>query len=141
MASVGLNELEHIFTQQLKLSEEEKTEVLRHFKEIRFAPKAFYLQEGEVCRAKAVIKQGAFKIFFTDASAQEHVLFFRFENMWLGDMESYHSGNPSRISIQALEESMIISINKRDFEKLELPHSCATTLVHGKHRTDVYCLV
>jgi CRP-like cAMP-binding protein len=46
-------------------------------------------------------------------------LFFSFEDWWLGDLESYHTQQPGKLYIQAIEDCELLCIPKTDLDKLE----------------------
>src|SRR5690606_37194493 len=48
----------------------------------------------------------------------EHILQFGIENWWINDLNSYLNNEPSRMYIQAIEDTTLIQINKMDLEEL-----------------------
>jgi len=89
------------------------------FKEMSIRKKDYYLKEGSISTAKAYIKKGCSRTFVIDENAKEHILFFAFEDWWLADFESYHSGNPGKQYFQALEDMELLVISKQDFTRME----------------------
>ena len=61
-------------------------------------------------------------MYLLDENAKEHNLQFAVENWWIGDIGSFHSGEPSRLYIEALENSTILQIKKDDQLKLFVEH-------------------
>lgn len=61
---------------------------------------------------------GCFKVFHTDRNAAEQILYFAIENWWISDIDSFINRIPSKLTIQALEDSEILLISKKDKEKL-----------------------
>lgn len=112
------NPLIAYFNQLLTLSEEEVTIVEATFKERRVKKRQFILQEGEVCKLNTFVVEGCFKMYMVDENGKEHNLQFAIENWWIGDIGSFHSGQPSRLYIEALENSIILQIKKEDQLKL-----------------------
>lgn len=51
-------------------------------------------------------------------SGKEHNLQFAIENWWIGDIGSFHGDTPTRLNIEALENSIILQIKKEDQLKL-----------------------
>jgi len=90
------------------------------FKEMSIRKKDYYLKEGSISTAKAYVKKGCCRTFVIDENAKEHILFFAFEDWWLADFESYHSGNPGKQYFQALEDMELLVISKQDFTKMEI---------------------
>ena len=61
-------------------------------------------------------------MYAIDSKGKEHNLQFAIENWWIGDISSFHSGEPSRLYIEALENSVILQITKQDQLKLFTDH-------------------
>jgi CRP-like cAMP-binding protein len=53
-----------------------------------------------------------------DSNGKEHNLQFAIENWWIGDIGSFHSEKPSKLYIEAIENSIILQCNKEDQLKL-----------------------
>lgn len=105
---------------QLKICPDDLQLILYNFHEQKVEKKDFLVRQGEIVQMKGFLKEGAMRIYYLDSNAKENILFFRFEGSWLGDMESYHLAQPSKIFIQALEDCSVLTISKKDFEILEI---------------------
>ena len=53
-----------------------------------------------------------------DDKGKEHNLQFAIENWWIGDIGSFHTEEPSKLYIEAMENSIILQIKKEDQLKL-----------------------
>jgi len=53
-------------------------------------------------------------MYLLDKKGNEHNLQFAVENNWIADIGSFHSENPSELFIEAMEQSTIFQINKKD---------------------------
>jgi CRP-like cAMP-binding protein len=73
--------------------------------------KEFLFEQGKICQTEAFILSGTFRIFYCDQKGLEHVLYFAFKDWWMGDMVSFNSTEPSALSAQALEPSLISTID------------------------------
>ena len=49
-----------------------------------------------------------------DENGKEHNLQFAIENWWIGDIGSFHTEQPSKLYIEAIENSVILQIKKED---------------------------
>ncbi|MBS7255720.1 Crp/Fnr family transcriptional regulator [Flavobacterium branchiicola] len=107
----------------IDLSESEfaKLSSFYHVEEIQ--KNQMLLSEGEICDFEGYILEGCFKIFYKEDNVKDHILYFAIEDWWVLDIGSFVSGNPSKLNIQALEDSKIITITKEQKEKLyaEIP--------------------
>ena len=83
-----------------------------------YKPKAYLLRAGEVCRFEGFVAKGCLRVFALDANGYEHVLYFALENWWVTDIDSFITQSPSWLFIQALEDSVVMQINKADKEQL-----------------------
>ncbi|MGE3802307.1 MAG: Crp/Fnr family transcriptional regulator [Candidatus Kapaibacterium sp.] len=106
------------FNELLPLDEEETSVVEKVFKERRVRRRQFILQEGDICKHNTFVVEGCFRMYAVDEKGKEHNLQFAVENWWIGDIGSFHSEEPSRLYIEALENSIILQINKEDQLKL-----------------------
>ena len=57
-------------------------------------------------------------MYMIDNNGKAHNLQFAIENWWIGDIGSFQSGKPSKLYIEALENSIVLQIKKEDQLKL-----------------------
>lgn len=106
------------FEKLLPLDEKEKSYLEKVFRERKIRRRQYILQEGEVCRFNSFVVEGCFRMFFVDKIGKEHNLQFAVENWWIGDIGSFHSEEPSKLNIEAIENSVILQIKKEDQLKM-----------------------
>lgn len=111
---MGIQHLIAYFDKMLPLEPEEVLAIEQAFKERRVRRKQLILQEGDVCVHNTFVVEGCFKMYFVDPNGREHNLQFAIENWWIGDIGSFHSEQPSKLYIEALENSVILQIKKED---------------------------
>lgn len=102
----------------LPLSEEERSIVKEAFKERRVKRRQFILQEGDICKHHTFVVEGCFRMYMVDEKGKEHNLQFAIENWWIADIGSFYSEEPSRLYIEALENSIVLQLKKEDQIKL-----------------------
>jgi CRP/FNR family transcriptional regulator, anaerobic regulatory protein len=78
--------------------------------------KEFLLKEGHICEFEGFVVSGCFKVFHTHHNGVEQILYFGVENWWISDIDSFINNMPSKLNIQALEDSEILLIHKKDKE-------------------------
>jgi CRP-like cAMP-binding protein len=78
----------------------------------------FLLREGEVCRNEYFVNKGCVRAYVVDAKGTEHVLQFAIEDWWIGDMHSFIAQAPSRMVIDALEDSELVFMDKPAWDAL-----------------------
>lgn len=81
--------------------------------------KEILLQEGSICQDAYFINKGILRYFY-NIEGEEITGQFFFENNWYTDYESYLREIPSKQTIQALEETEILILAKKDLEHLFL---------------------
>ena len=106
------------FNRLLQLDEKEIAFVEEVFKVRRVKKRQFILQEGEICKHNTYVLEGCFKMYMVDHNGKEHNLQFAIENWWIGDIGSFHSDTPTKLNIEALENSIVLQIKKEDQLKL-----------------------
>lgn len=85
--------------------------------------KDFLLQPGQVCTFEVFVTKGCLSLYALDARGHKHVLYFATEGWWLTDIDSFTTQTPSRLYVEALEDTEFLLIRKPDKELLyeELP--------------------
>lgn len=102
------------FSKLLPLDSEEIDAVKIAFIERKIKRRQFILQEGDVCKLNTFVVEGCFRMYFVDEKGKEHNIQFAVENWWIGDIGSFHSEEPSKLYIEAIENSVILQIKKQD---------------------------
>ncbi|TDQ15079.1 CRP-like cAMP-binding protein [Algoriphagus boseongensis] len=111
---MNITPLINYFDQILPLNEEEKNALEEVYQERRIKRRQFILQEGDICKHYTYVVEGCFKMYLIDPNGKEHNLQFAIENWWIGDIGSFHSEEPSKLTVEALENSVILQIKKED---------------------------
>lgn len=102
------------FKSFIPLSKEEIKALNERVTERRIKRKQFILQEHEVCRYYTFVVSGCFKMYSVDKDGTEHNLQFASENDWIVDIDSFHNKKPSKLYIAALENAVVLQIEKND---------------------------
>lgn len=108
----------HYLLQRISLSESEIEWIrtLSILKKLR--KKQYLLQEGDVWIYNAFVTTGCMRSYAVDEKGQEHVIGFAVENWWIGDRESLLTGKPSRLNIDAIEDSEVVLISQENFQRI-----------------------
>ena len=102
------------FNNYLPLNEEEQEAVRNSFSLKKVRRRQYILQEGDICKVNTFIVSGCFRMFMVDNDGKEHNLQFAIENWWILDIESFYSEKPSKLYIEALEDSVVLQLKKED---------------------------
>lgn len=100
------------------LSELDLQTICSFYQTRNVSKREYVLRKGEVCRFEGFVVKGCFKIFTTDNQGNEKILYFAAEGWWVMEIDSFMNLKASELSIQALEDSKILYINKTNKENL-----------------------
>lgn len=80
--------------------------------------KELVLSEGQVCNTMYFIIKGCIRQYIINSKGSEQTLQFAIENWWITDYLSYHNHVPSHFYIQAVENSVVIGLEKSVLEAI-----------------------
>jgi CRP-like cAMP-binding protein len=100
----------------ISLSDDETEAFCNLFQHRTIKKKSFLLREGEVCKFEGFVTKGLFRVYHIDKNGFEQVLYFAIENWWITDIDSFTNETPSQLFIEALEDSEVLVISKKDKE-------------------------
>ena len=99
-------------------SEEDLQKCRNHFVPKKIRKRQYVLQEGDVCIRVVFIERGSLYSYYIDDKGTQHVIQFAFEGWWIGDLYSFLTGEPSKMNIEALEDSDVLTIDRQEHFKL-----------------------
>ncbi|PWW29214.1 Crp/Fnr family transcriptional regulator [Chryseobacterium sp. AG844] len=105
-------------SQYINLSEEDFQKFAKPFERKTFKKKELVLKEGEYCFFEGFVLNGCFKIYYLNENGLEQTLYFGVEGWWITDIDSLINTVPSILNIEALEDSEVLMISKKDKEDL-----------------------
>jgi CRP-like cAMP-binding protein len=108
--------LKQNIAKHISLSDKETEEFCSLFKPHSIKKKDYILREGDTCSFEAFVTRGLFRVFHIDQNGFEQVLYFAVEDWWITDIDSFTSQTPSQLFIEALEDSEVLLISKKDKE-------------------------
>lgn len=80
--------------------------------------KQFIGQPGFARKHETYVVKGAFRAFFIDNVGNEQTTQFAIDDWYINDLRSYLTGESATLYIEALEDSFIADIPKKEFEEL-----------------------
>ena len=102
----------------IDLTEEEKNYFTSLLKVKRLKKKQYLLQEGDTSRNEYFVNKGCLRAYSIDEKGQEHIVQFAIEDWWIGDMYSFLTQTPARLTIDALEDSELFCLDSSSVENL-----------------------
>ncbi|MBL4669965.1 MAG: Crp/Fnr family transcriptional regulator [Flavobacteriales bacterium] len=85
-----------------------------------YQKKKFLLKEGKTCTSRYFITKGYFRHFYIDNKANEQIIHFGIENWWITDYASLVNKTPSKMYIQAMENTEYLELSQESLEILYL---------------------
>lgn len=85
----------------------------------RLRKRQYLLQEGDVCKHSSFVIKGLLRAYHVDSKGVEHIVQFAPENHWTGDRESLQSGLPSKLNIDAIENTQVVMFKQSDLNKIK----------------------
>ncbi|SDM18643.1 cAMP-binding domain of CRP or a regulatory subunit of cAMP-dependent protein kinases [Daejeonella rubra] len=102
-----------------KLVKDEEFELFSSYLFTRtFDKKSFLAEEGEHCKYVYFILKGSAYSYFVNEHGEKHAMQFALEGYWITDHFSFFSGKPGIYSIETLEPSKILVLNRENFENI-----------------------
>lgn len=95
---------------------------LKYLKIEKIAKSDFLVKEGAICNKIAFIYKGIFRIYNLKEGNEINTCFCK-ENSISSSFNSFISQSPAKESIQALENSIVVTLSSSDLEKLQLEHT------------------
>ena len=76
--------------------------------------KDHFLMAGDVSTAVAYVNKGCLRRYILDNHSKETILNFALEDYWIGDLESLLSQKPTIYYVQALEDSELLILSRKN---------------------------
>lgn len=108
--------LKQNIAKHISFSEIETEAFCALFRQKLIKKRSFLLRAGELCKFEGFVTKGIFRVYHIDQNGAEQILYFAFENWWITDIDSFTNEKPSQLYIEALEDSEVLLINKKDKE-------------------------
>jgi CRP-like cAMP-binding protein len=102
----------------VSLTDEETAIITSYLTPKKLRKKQYLLQEGDVCKVIAFVEKGVLRSYSIDEKGTEHILQFALEGWTISDLYSFLTGEAATYTIDALEDSELVLINKQAHEEL-----------------------
>jgi CRP-like cAMP-binding protein len=109
---------DHIKKTSPEYPEEDLNNLVRYFEIKKVSKGDRLLEAGSICRNGYFIVEGCFRYFIINSEGIEFNTQFSFEDWWIGDMQGILNNIPSKINIEALEDSTLLAITAADYNYL-----------------------
>jgi CRP-like cAMP-binding protein len=102
------------FDKLITLNKSERDLVAEKFQARLYRKRQFVLQEGDVCGYINFVVRGCLRMYKIDDLGNTHIVQFATENYWINDLGSFHTLKPSDLNIDALEDTVVLQIQRDD---------------------------
>ncbi len=102
----------------VEFNDRETDELFSKLTQKTLKKKDYLLKEGQICKSNYFLINGLVRSFYIDNKGNEKITQFALENWWVTNMESYIKSVPSYSSIQAIEKTTVLIIDKEELDKL-----------------------
>ncbi|RYU96719.1 Crp/Fnr family transcriptional regulator [Emticicia agri] len=106
------------------LPEAEEAKLLNLLKPIKIAKGEYYIREGQIPKKFAFVERGLFRYLYINNKGTEFTKNFILENNFISAYSAMISQHPSRMFIEALEDSYVYDICYNDWLELKRGHEC-----------------
>jgi CRP-like cAMP-binding protein len=104
------------------MSAEEEKFLFSLLHEKKLSRKQFLVREGEISDITAFVIKGCLRSYSVDKNGFEHIVQFAPAGWWIADIYSLISQQPGKLFIDALEDSEMYLLKRKDQEKLFSRH-------------------
>lgn len=80
------------------------------------ANREFLIREGQVIKYLPFINKGLMVNYRLDENGDRHVIQIRWTGLWLGDLYSFFSGNPTKFNIQTYQDTELLLMNHETYD-------------------------
>lgn len=101
-------------SKRIDITEEEWKEYISLFTPKHLKKKEILMKSGDLCTFQVYITKGCLRTYYTDAKDHDHTMQFGFEDWWAGDLLAFITEKPAHYTVEALEDSDVLIIEKSD---------------------------
>ena len=99
-------------------SEEELMEILSYFQKEEISKDQPLVKQGQICRKLYYVEKGIGRNFYLNSDGKEITQLFFGEGRFMTSLESFFQESPSLYYVELLEDAIIHSISKEEFDLL-----------------------
>jgi CRP-like cAMP-binding protein len=102
----------------INLTKKEEEHFVSILHEKKLKKKQFLVHENEFNKFAAFVTKGCLRSYSVDRNGFEHILQFAPAGWWIADMYSVLANQPGKLNIDALEDSEMLLLYRKDQEEL-----------------------
>lgn len=101
-----------------EMSENDLARAYPFLKLVKLKKNDFFVKKGQVCKEIAFVNKGLLRTFYTNTKSEEVTYCFCSEHFFTTSFQSFITQKPSKLTIHAMEETELITINYEDLQML-----------------------
>jgi CRP-like cAMP-binding protein len=105
-------------SKHIQLTKDEEKIFVSFLKEKKIKRKQFILRENAICENSVFVTNGCLRGYTIDPNGFEHILQFAPPDWWIADMYSLISQKPGNLNIDAIEDTDVLLLSRKNQEKL-----------------------
>ena len=109
--------IEHV-KQQVNPRPEDLYLFTSKLREVVVAKGKFLLQPDTHVKHEYFVVKGCLSAYYLDKKGNKNIVQFAIEHWWVGDFDAFYNGVPSKLYIEAIEDSTLLAINYNDLQTL-----------------------
>ena len=86
--------------------------------ELKVGARKFLVKPGTPLKHSFFVNEGCLKAYYQDSKGDKHVIQFAIENWWVSDFEAFYLNEPTKLTIEAIEDATLLSLNQENLEIL-----------------------
>ncbi|MEB8329089.1 Crp/Fnr family transcriptional regulator [Flavobacteriaceae bacterium KMM 6897] len=76
------------------------------------------VEPGSYIKNEYFVVKGCLKGYYLDDNGDKHIIQFAIENWWIGDFDAFYNHVPSKLHVEAIEDSVLLAITYDDLQEL-----------------------
>ncbi|TPN81666.1 Crp/Fnr family transcriptional regulator [Aquimarina algicola] len=110
--------IEQHLSKHIQLTKEELERFTSVLITKKLRKKQFLIQEGDLVNYEYYVVKGCLKAYEIDPSDNIHIIQFAIEDWWISDFKAFFKNEKARLTIDCIEDSLLLGIAKTDLEQL-----------------------
>ncbi|MHA8072202.1 Crp/Fnr family transcriptional regulator [Aquirufa ecclesiirivi] len=98
----------------IHLSDADGALIEQTWRRVKLTKKEYLFERGEITKDAALVVSGCLRSFSLDENGFEHIMQFAPSNWWITDMYSFISQKPGDLSVQAIMDSEVVLLSRKD---------------------------
>ena len=94
------------------------------FHPVRLEKECFFVRAGEIPQTLGFVVSGLLRFYYIDAAGNEFIKSFSIENGFVAAYSGLLLGEPSRLFIDAIEDSLLLVAHYEAYQTLSAGHPC-----------------